>query len=130
VAGHLRGRGHEVIAVDLPCEDDAAGLAEYADAAMAALGDRGRDRLVVVGHSLGGFTASLVCGRVDAHRLVLVQGMIPAPGETPGEWWANTGFPDETPEGDESDIYFHDVPRELEDLSTERARGQSATPMG
>ena len=56
--------------------------------------------------------------------------MIPAPGETPGEWWANTGFPDETSEWDESDTYFHDVPRELEDLSTERERGQSATPMG
>ena len=34
------------------------------------------------------------------------------------------------PEGDESDIYFHDVPRELEDLATEHQRGQSATPMG
>ncbi|WFE23222.1 hypothetical protein O7621_07930 [Solwaraspora sp. WMMD937] len=27
----LRVRGHEAISVDLPCEDDAAGLDEYAD---------------------------------------------------------------------------------------------------
>jgi pimeloyl-ACP methyl ester carboxylesterase len=130
VVAELRRRGHEAIAADLPCDDDAAGLAEYADAAVAAIGDRDPDRLVVVGHSLGGFTASLVCGRVDADLLVLVQAMIPAPGETPGEWWANTGFPDETSEEDEADTYFHDVPRELADLTTERERRQSATPMG
>ena len=64
VAAGLRRRGHEAIAVDLPCEDDDAGLAEYADAAVAAIGERDPEHLAVVGHSLGGFTASLVCGRV------------------------------------------------------------------
>ena len=46
------------VAVDLPCDDDSAGLDEYVDAALAAIGDR-RDHLVVVDHSLGGFTGTL-----------------------------------------------------------------------
>ena len=54
----LRGRGHDTVAVDLPCDDDSAGLREYADAVVEAVGDR--TDLVVVAQSLGGFTAGLV----------------------------------------------------------------------
>jgi pimeloyl-ACP methyl ester carboxylesterase len=36
----LRGRGHDVVAVALPADDDSAGLAEYADAVVEAIGDR------------------------------------------------------------------------------------------
>ena len=36
----LRGRGHDVVAVDLPAGDESAGLAEYADAVIDATGDR------------------------------------------------------------------------------------------
>ncbi len=32
----LRERGHEAVAVDLPADDDSAGLSEYADAVVAA----------------------------------------------------------------------------------------------
>jgi hypothetical protein len=31
VEAELRERGHDAVAPDLPCEDDSAGLAEYAD---------------------------------------------------------------------------------------------------
>jgi pimeloyl-ACP methyl ester carboxylesterase len=31
VEPELRKRGHDVVAVDLPCDDDSAGLADYAD---------------------------------------------------------------------------------------------------
>jgi alpha-beta hydrolase superfamily lysophospholipase len=55
----LRERGHEAVAVDLPADDDSAGLSEYADAVVGAIGDR--TDLVVVAQSLGGFTAPLVC---------------------------------------------------------------------
>jgi pimeloyl-ACP methyl ester carboxylesterase len=47
--------------------------------------------LVVVAHSLGGFSAPLVCGRLPVDLLVLVNAMVPAPGETAGEWWDDTG---------------------------------------
>src|SRR2546421_12853606 len=55
VAAELRTRGHDVVAPDLPSEDDSAGLDEYADAVVEAVGDR-RD-LVVVGQSFGGVPA-------------------------------------------------------------------------
>ena len=59
VEAELRARGHDTVAVDLPCDDDSAGLSEYTDAVVTAIGDR--TDLVVVGQSLGGFTAPLVC---------------------------------------------------------------------
>ncbi len=57
----LRDHGHDVV-VDLPCDDDAAGLAEYTDTVVHAIG--GRTDLAVVAQSMGGFTAPLVCDRV------------------------------------------------------------------
>jgi pimeloyl-ACP methyl ester carboxylesterase len=42
VEAELQARGHDTIAPDLPCEDDAAGLAEYADTVAEAIGDRRR----------------------------------------------------------------------------------------
>ena len=90
VAAALRGRGHDVVAVDLPCEDDSAGLEQYTDTVVEAIGP-GRDDVVVVGHSLGGYTATLVADRVAAEMLVLVSAMVPRPGETPMEFWAETG---------------------------------------
>ena len=89
VAAELRAAGHDVVAMDLPCDDDAAGLAEYTDAVVEAIGDR-RDDLVLVAQSLGGFTAPLVADRVPVELIVLVTAMIPAPGETGGDWWGNT----------------------------------------
>src|SRR3982751_1716748 len=81
VEPELRAHGHDVVAPDLPIGDPAAGLPEFADAVVAAIGDR-RD-LVVVGHSYGGFTAPLVCARLPVRLLVFLAGMIPAPGEPP-----------------------------------------------
>jgi pimeloyl-ACP methyl ester carboxylesterase len=51
VEAELRGRGHDVVAPDLPGDDDTLELEDYAGAVVAAVGDR-RD-LVVVGHSFG-----------------------------------------------------------------------------
>ena len=70
VEAELREREHDVVAPNLPCDDDSAGLAEYADAVIRAIGNR-RD-VIVVGQSLGAFTAVLVCDRVPAALLVLV----------------------------------------------------------
>jgi pimeloyl-ACP methyl ester carboxylesterase len=75
----LRARGHEAVAVDLPSEDETAGWSEYADAVVEAAGER--SDIVVVAHSLGGFTAPLVCARIPVELLVLLAAMIPAPGE-------------------------------------------------
>jgi pimeloyl-ACP methyl ester carboxylesterase len=133
----LRDRGHEVVAPDLPCEDDAAGLPEYADAVVDAIGDR--HHLVVVAQSFGGFTAPLVCERVPVDLLVLLAGMVPAPGEPPDDWWANTGYQQARRERDERAggapaddvaLFYHDVPPDLAAEALRRGRDCSATPMG
>ena len=62
VEAELRRRGHDVVAPDLPGDDESAGLDDYADAVVEAVGDR-KD-LVVVGHSFGAFTAPLVADRL------------------------------------------------------------------
>ncbi len=85
----LRNRGHDVVAPDLPSEDNAAGLPEYADVVVDAIGDR--SDLVVVAHSFGGFTAPLVCDRAPVDLLVLLAGMVPLPGEPPDDWWPTPG---------------------------------------
>lgn len=126
VAAALRGRGHDVVSVDLPCEDDTAGFEQYADTVVDAIGDR-RD-LVVVGHSLGGYTATLVADRVPARMLVLVSGMVPRPGESAGEWWANTGH--DFGSDDEIETYLNDATPEQAERALALGRGQSGTPMG
>jgi pimeloyl-ACP methyl ester carboxylesterase len=68
----LRAHGHDVIAPDLPADDESAGLDEYADMVVGAVGDR--ENLVVVGQSFGAFTAPLVAARLPVDVLVLVAG--------------------------------------------------------
>src|SRR5581483_4633015 len=136
----LAALGHDVVAPDLPCDDDRAGLAEYTDVVVDAIG--GRPDLVVVGQSLAGFTAPLVCARVPARLLVLVAAMVPAPGERPADWWENTGWEAARREqarrdgrslGDEfdpMDEFFHDVAPEIAAEAFRRGeRPQSGTPM-
>jgi pimeloyl-ACP methyl ester carboxylesterase len=90
VEPELTTHGHDVVAMDLPCDDDASGLAEYADTVVEAIGDR-RD-LVLVAQSFGGYTAPLVCERVPVDLMVLVAAMIPSPGEVFADWWTNAGY--------------------------------------
>src|SRR5204863_4877214 len=101
----------------LPCDDDTAGLDEYADAVVDAIGDR--TDLVVVGQSFAGFTVPLVAARRPTRLLVLVAAMIPAPGESPTNWWADTGYRPGT--GGPRDVY-HDVAPELAAAARRRSR--------
>jgi pimeloyl-ACP methyl ester carboxylesterase len=89
VAPLLKQERHEVIAIDLPGEDVNAGLDDYADIVVRAIGEK--SNVILVAQSLGGFTAPLVCARADVRMLVFVNAMIPQPGETAGAWWENTG---------------------------------------
>ncbi len=120
VAPELRELGHDPVAVDLPSDDGSAGWWEYADAVVQAVGGRGN--VVVVGHSLGGFTAPLVCVRIPADLLVLVAAMIPSPGELFADWWANTGYE----ESGFDDVFYHDVPHELAADARLRERDEGA----
>ena len=135
----LVDRGHEAIPVTLPAGDERAGWSQYADAIVAAAADR--RGLVIVGQSLGGFSAPIAAARLNASRIVLVNAMIPLPGETGSEWWSDTGSGEAhhehlrslgiAPEtADDDVIYFHDTPPDL--LTEIRRRPepeQSMTPM-
>jgi pimeloyl-ACP methyl ester carboxylesterase len=132
----LRALGHDVVAVDLPADDGSAGLAEYLRATLEAIG--GRTDLIVVGQSLGGFTAPLVCDRLRVDLLVLVAAMVPAPGESGGQWWANTGQEEAARAAAERDgrvwefdtdvLFLHDVPPELVAEGARHEREQSDGP--
>src|SRR5262245_44012495 len=139
VAPQLQARGHEVVAVELPCDDDTAALGTYADVVLAAIGDRPGDDLVLVAQSLGGFTAPLVAARRPVALMVLVAAMVPRPGESGDEWWENTGQaaarraqaerdgrdPDAF---DPVDRFLHDVPDDVAAESAHHVRQQSGTP--
>jgi pimeloyl-ACP methyl ester carboxylesterase len=117
----LEEAGHEAAAVDLPGDDPAAGLPEYTQLAVAAIGDH--HDTVLVAQSLGGFTAAQAVAKVPVRALVFVNAMIPVPGETAGEWWDDTGSlaareaaAERGGYGTEFDlaVYFlHDVPPEV-----------------
>ena len=135
VAKELRNRGDDVVAPDLPCDDESAGLAEYTAAVTEAVGRR--NDVVVVAHSLGGFTAPLVCDRLPAGLLVLVAAMVPAPGERATDWWGNTGLAEAAREdrrrvghdGSETAVYLHDVPDDVAAWAMEKERDQAEAPM-
>lgn len=55
----LQGAGHHAVAVDLPGNDESAGLPEYTRLVLEAIGDS--QDAVLVAQSMGAFTAPLVC---------------------------------------------------------------------
>ncbi|HKE48633.1 MAG TPA: alpha/beta hydrolase [Rhodanobacteraceae bacterium] len=121
VVALLEDAGHRAIAVDLPGDDENAGLATYAK--LVADAAHGHRDVVLVAQSLGGFTAPLACERMHVARLVFVNAMIPRPGETAGAWWENTGATTARLEAAERGGYgeavnlktyfFHDVPADV-----------------
>lgn len=132
----LRGAGCDAIPIDLPGDDERAGLSAYAERVIDACRDK-KDVILVAG-SLGGFTAPLVCKRVAVRRLVFVNAMIPLPGETAGDWWDNTGSTaariDAAKRGgystefDDAVYFLHDLPPALISASAEHVREQAGTP--
>ena len=149
VAPELRARGHDVVTLDLPSHDS-ADLDAVADTvtgaaseALAAAGQEGRESgpVVLVAQSLAGFAAPLVCTRMHVDRIVLVNAMVPRPGETAGEWWADTGQPAARAahadamgrRGAEAEFdlrtdFFHDVPAAVTEEAFAAAPG--APPSG
>jgi pimeloyl-ACP methyl ester carboxylesterase len=136
LVAELESRGHHALAVQLPADDDSAGLDAYADTVVAAIGDR--SPVVLVAQSMGGLTAPLVCDRVPVELLVLLNAMIPQPGETGGEWWTVTGQGEAAAafrrhlglpaELDDEATYFHDVPADVVAAAMEQEFAQSGRP--
>ena len=127
VVAELERRGRSAVAVELPAADESAGLAEYTDVVVDAIG--GRRPIVLVAQSMGGFTAPLVCERVPVELLILVNAMVPRPGETFNEWGKATGWKDEVGEVDMDDAFFHDVPDDVKTHAMQEETPQSGTPL-
>jgi predicted alpha/beta hydrolase family esterase len=132
VAPDLVERGHRALAVELPADDDTKGLSDYAQAVLDAVHAPGE--VVIVAASLGAFTAPLVVEPLQAAAVVLVNPMIPMPGETPGAWWGNTGAVEARSaraarlgypiDFDPGTYMFHDVPPEV--LATATPKGEQS----
>jgi pimeloyl-ACP methyl ester carboxylesterase len=133
VVPDLEEAGHDVVAVDVPVADEDATFVDWADVVVDAIATR--DDLVLVAQSISGFVAPLVAARVPVELIVLVAAMVPRPGESAGEWWANTRHA-EARGADASDdpveMFLHDVPadvaRESEQHVVPQAGGVFADP--
>jgi pimeloyl-ACP methyl ester carboxylesterase len=134
----LEGAGHGAVAVDLPADDERAGLATYAERALESIGSN--TDVVLVAQSLGGFTAPLVCKQGQVRRLIFVNAMIPKPGETAGEWWGNTRSEQAREEAarrggystefDLETYFLHDVPPEVVAESEKHERPEAKVVFG
>ena len=134
-------RGHQTVAPDLPCDNDTATLDDYVRTVVDAAADQdlaaGQD-LVIVSQSYGAFTATMAASQLPVTLLVLLAGMIPAPGETPGQWWESTGYRQAVEEQARRDggktgnddpfiTYYNGVPRPLAEEALRRGgRGESS----
>lgn len=127
VEAELRALGHDTVAPDLPIEDDAAGLRDYATAVVDAIQDR--SDVVVVAQSFAGYVAPIVADRIRARLIVLVAAMVPSPGESADEMFTNTRWePEQLEDSSAHAVFYHDVPRDLADAALSRGRRQSDTP--
>lgn len=118
----LTDAGLPSVAVSLPNWPGAT-LTDHADAIVAAAGSA--EEVTLVAQSMGAFSAPLTCDRLPVAELVLLNAMIPNPGETAGEWWGNTGQAEamranDLREGRDADAgfeaefhFFHDIPPEV-----------------
>jgi pimeloyl-ACP methyl ester carboxylesterase len=139
VVPHLTAAGADAIAAELPAADDAADLDTYADVVCRAVAEV-TGPLVVVGQSMGAFTAPIVATRVATTAIVLVNPMVPTAGESPGAWWTATGQAAARSAyfagiglGDRAfdpvEDFFHDVPDTIRDEALSQPEPQqSDTP--
>jgi pimeloyl-ACP methyl ester carboxylesterase len=108
-----------VVAVDLPIEDREATFADYAASVP--------DCDVVVGHSMGGITASLVAARCGA-RVVYVAAMQPRAGTPLKDLFAEQLCPGLELERRDGLDYFTDAGARARGLDPAHLRGQALAP--
>jgi pimeloyl-ACP methyl ester carboxylesterase len=132
----LEIRGHRAIAVDIEENDPSMDLDGFATVVEAAMGDYAD--VILVAQSLGGFTAPMI--RKPIRMIVLLNAMIPRSGESPNEWWDNTGSGSarreadlaagRDPEFDFDRHFLHDLPDDARaELLSADAREPSAAAM-
>jgi pimeloyl-ACP methyl ester carboxylesterase len=142
----IRKAGFRSVAVSLPNWPGAT-FADHADAIVAAAD--APEEVTLVAQSMGAFSAPLTCDRLPISELVLLNAMIPAPGETAGEWWGNTGQADAVRNNDQREgrdpeagfdpqtHFLHDLPPDVlalllssEDAEPAASLFETAFPLG
>ena len=132
----LEVRGHRAVAVDIQEDDPSMDLDGFAAVVEAAMGDSAD--VIAVAQSLGGFTAPMI--RKPLRMIVLLNAMIPRSGESPNDWWGNTGSGSarreadlaagRDPEFDFDRHFLHDLPDDARaELLSADAREPSAAAM-
>jgi pimeloyl-ACP methyl ester carboxylesterase len=134
----LEARGHTAVAIDLPITDAAVGASGCADIVVDRLADV-TDRLVLVGHSMGGLVAPLVPSRRSVDCLVFLCAVLPEPGLSLMEQVMRDGLinPAAFPMDDDGhivcppqtaiDSFYHDCPPGVAAWAAERLRPQTLT---
>jgi pimeloyl-ACP methyl ester carboxylesterase len=125
-ASELEGRGHRVLTVDLPVSDPAAGPDDYLEACVTAFQDAG-EPVVIVGHSIAGWTALRLGSRIPVAGLIYLASCITFPPglypdepvpmiqTDPTEWTPDEQGLIRLDEAVARDAFYHDVPKELAD---------------
>lgn len=122
----LEAAGHRAAAVDLPGDDPDVDVQGYVDRVVETVRTaRGHAQVVLVGQSFGGFSASAAALEEPVDLLVLVNAMIPQPGESGAGWWRAVGQAQARREAekvagrdpsrpfDPLEVFFHDAPDDV-----------------
>jgi pimeloyl-ACP methyl ester carboxylesterase len=136
----LEGRGHRVVAVDLPISDPGLGASEYADVVVRAMRDATDP--IVVGHSMAGLVIPLVAARRPVRRLVFLAAFLPQPGLSVNDQREREAIDGQVPPttaewtalGDDvwmvgpntaTELFYHDVPAATVAWAVARLRPQA-----
>jgi pimeloyl-ACP methyl ester carboxylesterase len=139
----LEAAGHQAVAVDLPGDDPDVDLQGYVDRVVDAVRTaRGDGRVVLVGQSFGGFSASAAALVEPVDLLVLLNAMVPRPGESGAQWWRAVGQAaarrdaeaaagrDPSRPFDVLEVFFHDAPEDVLAEAAEHDRQQTDLAFG
>lgn len=134
----LEAAGHRTVVVDLPGPDPTVDLEGYVDLVVAGVESApAGPPVVLVGQSFGGFSASAAALRVPVDALVLLNAMIPRPGESGGAWWKAVGQAqarrdnelaagrDPSRPFDVYEVFFHGAPDDVLAEAADHEREQS-----
>lgn len=136
--------GHAAVAPDLPCDDVAAGLAEYADAVEASLaGLPDSEAPVLVGHSLGSRTIPVVAARRPRSRMIFLCSVPTGVGPVDADAFAGMVTPDYAAARFDTRadgarridaaaagrVFFAECDREIADWAASRLRWQGPRPL-
>lgn len=125
-AAELGRRGHRALTVDLPVSDPQAGPDDYLEACVAAF--QGADEpVIVVGHSIAGWTALRLDGRIPIAGFIFLAACVTFPPglypdepvpmflTDPTEWTPDERGLITLDKAMARDAFYHDVPDVLAD---------------